>query len=1039
MRSSAWLALAIGLLTSPTVRADEPQFDRDIVPLLKRHCVKCHGPTKQEGKLSLATAGGVIRGGSTGAALVPHDVNASLLWQRIVSDEMPPEMPLTGDEKQLIKRWIAAGTIGLKRDGLDDQSDHWAFRPLTKTVPIPNRSADHQRTARARSPIDDFVLADLQRDGLQLANDASRITLIRRISFDLTGLPPTPEDIADFQADLSPDAYERVVDRYLASPYWGERLGKVWLDAAGYADSNGYFSADTDRPLAYRYRDYVIRAINSDRPFDQFIREQIAGDEIAALPVRNGESADLTMDTLLDAARRIELLEATHYLRCGQDGSGESDGNPDEVRVDRYTVLETAMQNVSTGLMGLTIQCAKCHDHKFEPLTQRDYYRFQAVLIPAFPPEQWVKPNDRFVYASLPGEFERWKSEVAQTDQEIQRLSSEVAAWTRQHRPRGTVVFADSFDDALPSLTGRWANTAPGDDAPGGTAAVNLNSREAPGAIIVNQQLQLLEGGPGGDKWLSTVASIDWTPDIVGASIQATFDLVDHHIAESAPAERIGYFLALHDFNDNSPASGGNILIDGHPSASTAVFIDYPGTDSRQAGAIGTTGYVPGRNYGIRITNKGDGKFLMQHLVDWQVEEKPITLTAADLPNGGFGFEFCCGRSFIVDNVVIESFAPTENGDPLGEFLKDLKQQRVALDAAQKRKGSLSGSRPGKIAWTTDVASPPPPVQILLRGNYHSPGETVDAAGFAVLGSTNHHPQELAPSSRTSGRRLMFAQWLTTPDSPRSALLARVQVNRLWQHHFGTGIVTSTDNFGLSGVPPSHPELLEWLSSRFVQSEWSARQVVRQIVLSSTYSQSSQADDLRLKLDPDARRLSRFPVRRLDAEAIRDMLLAASGDLDDRMFGPYVPTSRTGSGETIVPEDHAGARRRSIYLQQKRTQVHSLLQVFDAPSIVFNSTRRPHSTMPLQSLSLLNSEFSAARSRNLASDLQDTFRSDSERIRRLWSQTTGHEATDDDVTASQRFLQTQAREYAAQPDPQGRAWMDLCQALLISNAALYVD
>ncbi len=397
------------------------------------------------------------------------------------------------------------------------------------------------------------MLSDLQRDGLQLSSDASRAALIRRLSFDLTGLPPEPELIAEFQADPSPDAYERLADRYLASPHFGERLGKVWLDAAGYADSNGYFSADTDRPLAYRYRDYVIRAINADRPFDQFVREQIAGDEIAALPAGNGESADLNAVSPLEASRIIELLEATHYLRCGQDGSGESDGNPDEVRVDRYTVLETAMQNVSTGLLGLTIQCAKCHDHKFEPLTQRDYYSLQAVLIPAFPPEQWVKPNDRFVYASLPGEFEKWQVAVAESDQEISRLSNEVTASVKQGRPRGAIVFSDSFNEESPSLIARWSNVAPGDDGPGGTAAVQLDSREAPGAIIVNQQLQLIEGGPGGDKWLSTREAVDWTPDILGGSIQVTFDLVYNHIGESAPAERIGYFLALHDFNDNSP------------------------------------------------------------------------------------------------------------------------------------------------------------------------------------------------------------------------------------------------------------------------------------------------------------------------------------------------------------------------------------------------------------------------------------------------------------------------------------------------------
>ena len=1068
------LLMAFVLCSAFTVRAadDIPQWDRDITPLFKRHCVKCHGPTKQEGKLNLATASAMARGGKQGAAVVPHDADASLIWQRVNTDEMPPEMPLSAAEKSLLKRWIVAGTPGLRRDVRSDEADHWAFRKLPARVVAPPKVVGK---SSVDSPIDLFIAADLARDGLTLSPQADRARLIRRVSFDVTGLPPTPEDIAEFQADNRDDAYERMVDRYLASPHWGERFGKVWLDAAGYADSNGYFSADSDRPLAYRYRDYVVRALNADRPFDQFVREQIAGDELAELPVKNGEAADLSLPGNVDPLRRIELLEATHYLRCGQDGSGESDGNPDEVRVDRYTVLETAMQNVSTGLLGLTIQCAKCHDHKFEPLTQRDYYSLQAVLIPAFPPEQWVKPNDRFVYASLPGEFEAWQQSVAQTDAEISRLSQAVSEWARRHRPRGKILFADTFDGPPESLAEKWSNTAPGDDAPGGTAAVHLNSREAPGAILADGRLELIEGGPGGDKWLSTREAFDWTPDVVGASIQVTFELVDHHVGASKPAERIGYFLALHDFNDNSQTAGGNLLIDGHPSSSTAVFVDYPGTDSRQAGVLGTTGYTPGRNYGIRVTNKGEGKYLLQHLVDWQVEDKTITLTAADLPDGGFGFEFCCDRSFVVDNVIVETFSPADPGDPLSEFLKELKSRRQPLDDLHKKKGALGNSRPGRIAWTTDLVDPPPQVHILLRGNYHTPGDPVNAAGYAVLQDESAPPSKLIKPLRGTGRRLEFAQWLTAPESSRAALLARVQVNRIWQHHFGTGLVSTPENFGLSGAPPTHPELLDWLATTFVEAGWSDKQIVRTILLSSAYRQSSAAhepfptkgsdplpkrdirivetngkgadpfvgegptDDRRLLLDPEARRLSRFPIRRLDAEAIRDSLLAASGDLDDQLAGPYIATSRTGAGETVVPEANPGGRRRSLYLQQKRTQIQSLLQVFDAPSIVFNSTRRPRSTMPLQSLSLLNSEFVIARARSLANRVQREATGDSERIERLFLLTTGRSPTDGELAASTRFLQVQTTEYKADADAASRTWTDLSQTLLIGNASLYLD
>lgn len=1050
---------ALVVLAAAAEGSDRPTFDGEIAPLLKRHCVKCHGPAKQEGKLNLAGAGGLVRGGAAGAAVVPHDTEGSLIWQRISSDEMPPEGPLSNVDKDLLKQWISAGTPGLSVAS-SDPSDHWSFQPLA-AVAVPEAINTTNQSHRPDStPIDQFLLARLAEVKLSYLPEADRLIQIRRVSFDLTGLPPTIEAINEFVNDRGNDAYPRMVERYLASPHFGERIGKLWLDAGGYADSNGYFNADSDRPLAHRYRDYVIRSFNEDKPFDQFVREQIAGDEIARVKMRLGEPVELPQASQHDrddARRVIELLEATHYLRNGQDGTGESDGNPDEVRVDRYTVLETTMQNVSTGLLGLTIQCAKCHDHKFEPLTQRDYYSFQAVLIPSFPPEQWVKPNDRIVYATLPGETEHWQSRLQTVTEEVTRLQAEIGPWVQSHRPHGKVLFADQFDGSPDELSNKWSNTAPGDDKPAGTAAVNLNSKDAPGAIVADGRLQLIEGGPGGDKWLSTKEAFDWAPEGVGAAIQVTFDLVANQIAPSAAAERIGYLIALHDFDNNSPTPGGNLLIDGNPSMGTTVYVDYPGGgESKPTGTVGKTGYTPGRNYGVRITNLGKGKFQLQQLVDWIPEEPAIKLSKNDLPSGGFGFEFCCGRSFVVDNVVVESFAPQDGVDPLAEFKKELAVRRKSLDEAIKQKEQLTNGRPGRLALTTEVVGKAPAVHVLERGNYATPGQPVDPSGYAVLGTQPASaliPEPALDGSvlTTSGRRLEFANWLTTPNSKAVSLMARVQVNRLWQHHFGTGLVATADNFGLSGPPPSNRELLDWLAFQFVQSDWSVKQVVRLIVNSDAYRQGSQVpvpievaaqtenQPDRWRSDPDGRLLSRFPIRRLDAEAIRDQLLAASDDFDDRLYGSYIPTTRTGNGETIVAEDNLGLRRRSIYLQQKRTQVHSLLQVFDAPSIVFNSTRRARSTMPLQSLSLLNSEFVVKRGRHLAQVLAQTQASDSDRLSTAFLRTTGRPPTDDDLTAATKFLQAQRDEYQGQSEATEKSWADLCQMLLVGNSALYLE
>ena len=349
-------AISCGCATSCAQEPRVPDFERQVLPLLKNRCVRCHGPAKQEGKLNLGSPPGIARGGENGAALVSGKPEESLLWTRVESDEMPEDEPLSADEKDLLRRWIAAGAIGLPAHvaAQPEGDEHWAFQPLNPAAPEPVHDS-----SRIRTPVDSYIQARLEQAGLTLGPEADRKTLIRRVSFDLTGLPPAPDEIEVFLNDASQHAYEDMVDRYLKSPRYGERWGKHWLDAAGYADSNGYFGADTDRPLAYRYRDYVIESINADKPFDRFVREQLAGDEIAGY--RPG--GDVTVEM-------VEPLTATHFLRNSPDGTDGSDGNEDEVRADKYAVLEGTLQIMGSALFGLTLQCARCHDHKFEPFRQ---------------------------------------------------------------------------------------------------------------------------------------------------------------------------------------------------------------------------------------------------------------------------------------------------------------------------------------------------------------------------------------------------------------------------------------------------------------------------------------------------------------------------------------------------------------------------------------------------------------------------------------------------------------------------------------------
>jgi hypothetical protein len=1055
----AWLAVAAPL------RADEasPRFARDVQPLLKRHCIKCHGAAKREGGLNLSTAGGIVRGGKKGAALIPHDANASLLWQRVADDEMPPDEPLDDKAKDVLKRWIVAGAPGLPAretaSAAADGKDHWAFQPLREVKLPAVRDA-----SRVRNEIDRFIQAALEDEQLSIGPEASRTTLIRRVSFDLTGLPPSPAEIAALLEDGAEDAYTRMVERYLASLHYGERWGKYWLDSAGYADSNGYFNADSDRPLAYRYRDWVVRALNRDEPFDFFVRAQLAGDEVSRFDSGTDVSPEM-----------IELLEATHYLRNGQDGSGESDGNPDEVRADRYYAIESIIQNVTNSLFGLTIQCAKCHDHKFEPIAQRDYYQMQAIFAPAFNLEQWVKPNERFIYASLPGEFTRWEADVKSLDAELANLRTDLAQWVRANRPRGEVLFLDDFDSPPEILGERWSNTAPGDNSPGGTVAVNIGSTTAPGLVIHDGRLRVIEGNTQGDSWVSTREKFNWTPDTVGAAVQVTFDLIADRLDDTGRhAERIGYFIALHDFNDDSEVAGGNLLIDGHPGGPTAVDVDYPGADAKRLGEIGGTGYKPGRNYGVRITRVEDDKYKLEHLVDYYPDGKSLLLSKSDLPEGGFGFEYCCGRSFEVDNVLIERFAGSLDSAAHDEFRKERDARKKPLDDAQKRRAVLD-ERPGKIAWVGDASATAPDVFLLERGDYGKPSIKVEPGGLAVL-SDERQPfvvQSPSGSMKSTGRRLAFANWATAPGSSPEALLARVQVNRLWQNHFGAGIVATADNLGVTGASPSHPELLDWLAhelatpaalvplhkggqggsfGREIENSklqnanckmedraWSLKRIHRLILNSAAYRQAGRDDERAGRIDPDNRLLWRFPVRRLDAEAIRDALLAVSGDLDARPGGPAISTKRTDAGEVIADDSNGGGRRRSIYLKQKRTQVVSFLAVFDTPSIVFNSVQRPNSTMPLQALALLNSEFILDRAQSFAARLEREAAEESARLRLAYFTAFGREPDEHELQMARQFLDSQATEYQAEPDARSRAWVDFCQMLLASNEFLYVE
>jgi hypothetical protein len=715
---------------------------------------------------------------------------------------------------------------------------HWAFVP-PRRVPVPVV----RQAGPVRTPIDRFVQSALEKHGLTLGAEADRATLVRRVCYDLTGLPPTLAQTTEFQQDTSADAYERMVERFLASPHYGERWGKYWLDAAGYADSNGYFNADSDRPLAYRYRDYVIRAFNEDRPYDRFVQEQLAGDELAGF----GPDSDVTGST-------VELLTATHFLRNAPDGTGESDGNADEVRIDKYAVLEGNLQIAMNCLLGMTIQCTRCHTHKFEPIAHEDYYRLQAIFVAAYAPERWVKPNGRVVPLGTRAQREDHKRRAERIERQVQALQT------------GLRTMAEPLIDQ-----------------------------------VVEERLQGVEAGLR-DSLLQALR----TPE------------------KKRSAEQ--------------------------------------------------------------------GALLKQHAGTIKVSEDEL---AKRFPEYG------------------------------------AVRAQVEKAVAARRKELLPQDT---LAVLVDTDPRPPAHHLLRRGVHNAPGPEVQPGVPAAL-----DPQSTFridnPSGRVStGRRSAFARWVTAPGNP---LFARVMVNRIWQHHFGVPLVATPDNFGRSGAKPSHPELLDYLATELIRSGWSIKSLHRLILQSAVYRQAGTLRDDAFAADPDNRLLWRYPLRRLDAEAVRDGMLAVAGALDRRLGGPYVPTKRTAEGSVVVDESRPDARRRSIYLQQRRTQVTTFLELFDAPAITSTCSQRHASTVPLQSLALLNSAFVRTQAQAFARRLLQN--AEEQRVELAFRLACGRPPRPEEARASGRFLTGQRQVHSQEKEAELQTWTDYCQMILASNAFLYVE
>ncbi|MCA9106582.1 MAG: PSD1 domain-containing protein [Planctomycetales bacterium] len=940
------LAIAPG-----AVRAqDEPAIDyaRQIQPIFARRCFKCHGPDHAEGGLRLDTAEGMhaeLDSGEIG--VVPGDPGASEVLARIKSDDdyarMPPEeKPLTEQEADLIQRWIEQG---------GQWSAHWAYRPLNQ----PN--VPHvENSAWVRNEIDAFVLHELERRHLTPAEPADRVALARRVYFDLIGLPPTPEQVAAFVNDESPDAYEKLIDQLLASDQYGEKWARHWLDVVRYAETNGY-ERDGVKELIWKYRDYVIRAFNEDKPYDRFLMEQVAGDELP----------EVTPDS----------ITATGFYRLGI-----WDDEPADRELAHYDYLDDLVRTTGETFCGMTIGCARCHDHKIDPITQRDYYSMVAFFADI---SSHGSGKTNLVPITLAAERAAFDARVARKQELETRLQTELGeiesrwrelvqarvgedALTVAHDP---VVVADSREEAQ---QWRFRLRQPRED----WFAIGFDDSN-------------WQEGPGGFGRQGTPGAVVRTPwQSEGIWLRRTFrlDAIPSHVT-----------LHVHHDEDVQVYLNGQLLVSRNGYVTDYIEIDV------------TEGAMPllqtGKNVlAVQCRQTGGGQYIDAGLtLDYQ---NPVANW-------------------------IERFGPDLLGE---ETIARWKEAHAELAASQ----TVSLVFEPELAMAVAERGPQK-TWILQRGLPAMKGDEVTPAFPGILNPSD--PDIVASDATgTSGKRLALARWLVSDENP---LVSRVMVNRIWQHHFGRGLARTTSDFGLQGAPPTHPELLDWLAVDFRESGWRVKRLHKLIMMSNAYQMASTDNADAYAIDPTNDYFWRYDMRRLTAEEIRDAILAVTGTLNLEMYGPpiFPPLSPEVLATASRPDAAWGrssveqAARRTIYVHVKRSLRPPMLTNFDAPESDTTCPVRMVTTVPTQSLGMLNNHFMIDQATLLAERLAREAGDDPrQRVALAVRLVMGREATDQEIAGDLRFLETLRTEEQLSEE---QVWQAYGLMMLNTNEFIYLD
>lgn len=996
---------------------------RDVVrKSLKDKCISCHGGDATEGKLDLATQEGLLKGGERGPAAVIGRGDKSLLT-RLIKHQQEPHMPKDDDrlsdvEIAAIVNWIDLGApydeplVARKTDAIKwterkvkpESRQFWSFRPLQKvTPPVINDPAGW-----SQSPVDQFILEKLNAAKLVPNPSVGRAALIRRLYFDLIGLPPSAADVTAFENDTRPDAYDRLIEELLANPHYGERWGRFWLDLARFAESHG-FEHDYDRPSAYHYRDFIVQALNQGMPYDQFVRWQIAGDELAP----NDRQA----------------LMATGFLAAGVHSTQIT---KNEVEKHRYDEMDDMLNTVGTSMLGLTIGCARCHDHKFDAIPQADYYRLLASFTTTirseveldFDPDAYQRARAQFEVAHAP--FDK-----AVHDYEHDQLPLRFAEWQRKRD-----AIAENPTWLIP-------------------AGINFKSHGGTTFVAQPDASWLATGtNPANDHW--TISFETRLRDIKSIRLEA---LAHPSLTKSGPGRAGNGNFALSDFAVSIRPSGTAADATQQPVKLTSARATFEQNGLPVAAAFDDN---PQSAWAV------DPEFGKDHAAVFTAAE-PFGFAEGTIVTINLKFNNNVNHSIGRPRLSLSQKldAPATTGGAWDETILALLMRPFDQLTAEEKQQAYTWYKPQDAGWkqldeqrTAHLAQAPkpmlqkvlvateglPPVKLhtqaeaeflnethFLRRGEPNQKEAVATQGFLqVLMVDPDAPQafQTPPPTgwRTSYQRTSLTNWLVDQQSGAGNLLARVIVNRLWQHHLGQGIVSTPSDFGTRGEPPTHPELLDYLARELIRQRWDLKSIHRLIVTSAVYQQSCDVDEQRASIDRENKLLWHRPRRRLEAEAIRDAVLSVSNQLDDRLYGP-------GS----LSDGH---RRRSLYFTVKRSQLMPSMTVFDAPDGTTPVADRPQTTIAPQALLLMNNAQTREASRQFAATLQPiSMKSLNDAIRVGYLTSVSRDPSTAELTDAAAFVRQQAASYSPTDPNAGmpQALADFCQVLFCLNEFIYAE